>query len=176
MSQDSQEQRLFFIDTELFDNGLAIRGGVIITDGETKPYEFRCTSPIRPTSLQRVLYGDTLDEHIYVELIGVPLLKAAKEKASLVIVRKPIFLIIRPQVSVPVVLVRDRDVESKGGLKRAELVSHSEFPTEAASAQAMLAKLMGKRDLFEPFERLRVALTEAHKQHIGESTNKEKGG
>src|SRR3990172_13235474 len=101
MTQGIKEQRLFFIDTELFDNGTAIRGGVIITDGETKPYEFRCTSPIRPTALQRVLYGDTLDEHIHIELVGIPLLKAAKEEPSLVIVRKPVLLNVRPKVSVP---------------------------------------------------------------------------
>jgi hypothetical protein len=170
MTQGIKEQRLFFIDTELFDNGSAIRGGVIITDGETKPYEFRCTSPIRPTALQRVLYGDTLDEHIHIELVGIPLLKAAKEEPSLVIVRKPVLLNVRPKVSVPVVLAASRGVGSSGGDKQARLVAHAEFPAEADSAQAMLAKLIEKRDLMEPFERLRVALTEAHKQRIGETT------
>ena len=172
MPDDLKEQRLFFVDTELFENGEAIRGGVIITDFETKPYEFRCTSPIRPTPLQRVLYGDTLEEYISVELIGVPLVNAVKEKPGLIVVRKPILLKIRPLISVPVIQARKGEIDSGNGSNPTELVSHRDFPAEAASAQAMLAKLMEKRDLMEPFERLRVALSEAHKQNIGEGTKK----
>ena len=36
--------RLVFLDVALFEDGAAIRGGVLVTDIETKPYEFRCTS------------------------------------------------------------------------------------------------------------------------------------
>jgi hypothetical protein len=36
----------------------------------------------------------------------------------------------------------------------------------------MLAPLMQKRDLLEPFERLQVALAESHKQHIGDAEGK----
>lgn len=168
MTETFKDQRLFFIDTEFFENGDAIRGGVIITDFETKPYEFRCTSPIRPTPLQRVLYGDTLDGHISVDLIGVPLVKAAKEVPTLVIVRKPVLLGIRPFVKPPVVYARKGEAQGGNGSGPAELIAHREFPAEAAAANAMLSKLMSERDLLEPFERLRVALSEAHKQKIGE--------
>lgn len=72
--------RLAFLSRASFDNGLVSHGGILVTDGETKPLEFRCTSPIRPSSLQKVLYGKTLDGHMALELIGLPLIKRLSEK------------------------------------------------------------------------------------------------
>jgi hypothetical protein len=176
---EQSDLRLVFLDTALFEDGAAIRGGALITDIETKPYEFRCTSPVRPTSIQRMLYGDTLEEYVYVELIGVPLIKAAKEKPGLILVRNPLLLRIRPFLSYPVVLIRrdSKSATTTGGTAENEpkpvIVSpHREFPTEASAAQAMLAPLMQKRDPLEPFERLQVALAESHKQRIGDTEGK----
>jgi hypothetical protein len=172
MSEQS-ELKLLFLDTALFEDGASIRGGVLITDTETRPYEFRCTSPIKPTQLQRVLYGDTLDEYIHVGLIGVPLVNAAKEKASLILVRNPLLLRIRPLVACPVVLVRQDQKATSGTNDASETIkpiiisSHRDFPGETSSAQMMLKSLMQRRDLLEPFERLQVALSEAHKQKVG---------
>jgi hypothetical protein len=178
MSEQSN-LRLVFLDAAMFEDGAAIRGGVLITDIETKPYEFRCTSPVRPTSIQRMLYGNTLEEYIYVELIGVPLIKAAKEKPSLVLVQTPLLLRIRPSLSCPVVLVRHNPQQAtissgtgEGELKPIAISAHREFPAEASAAQAMLTPLLQERDLLEPFERLRVALAESHKQHIGDTEGK----
>jgi len=167
--------RLLFLDTALFDDGATIRGGALITDIETRPYEFRVTGPVKPTQIQRVLYGDTLEEYIHVELIGVPLIKATKERPGLVLLRSSGLLRIRPYVECPVVLVRSDskltdDPGKPGEVRPVTISSHREFPAEASAAQSMLAPLMRQRDLLEPFERLFVALTEAHKQHIGEDS------
>ena len=62
--------RLMFISTKDFADGEAIRGGMLVTDAQTKPLEFRCTDPVRPTSLQKVLYGKMLENHVLVTLIG----------------------------------------------------------------------------------------------------------
>lgn len=175
MSEQS-DTRLFFLDVALFENGAVIRGGALITDLETKPYEFRCTSPVRPSSMQRVLYGDTLEEHIYAELIGVPLVKAAKEKPSLILVRNVSLLRVRPQISYPAILIRRdqksavvTDVTNESELKLVTFTAHRDFLAEASSAQAMLSSLMQRRDLLEPFERLQTALVEIHKQKVGDS-------
>jgi hypothetical protein len=170
---EQSDLRLLFLDTALFEDGAMIRGGSLITDGETKPYEFRCTSPIKPTQLQRMLYGDTLEEYIHIELIGVPLVNASKEKPSLVLVRNPILLRIRPLVAYPVILLR-RDQkstietdEANGTVKPIAISSHRDFLAETSSAQMMLAALIQRRDLLEPFDRLQIAVSEAHKQRIG---------
>ncbi len=176
MTQPS-DVKLFFVDTATFEDGATIRGGLLVSDIETKPYEFRCTSPVKPSTMQRVLYGDTLDEYISVELMGVPLVKAAKEKPSLILVRKPVLLRMRPKLDCPVVLIRPDqksamrdDSESDMGIKPIVLTAHKEFPTDSTTANAMLSSLIQRRDLLEPFERLSVALNEAHKQKIGETS------
>jgi hypothetical protein len=172
---EQPDMRLLFLDTALFEEGNVIRGGTLITDLETKPYEFRCTSPIKPTQLQRMLYGDTLEEYIHVELIGLPLVNASKEKPNLLLVRNPVLLRIRPIVAYPVVLLRRGQGsvanagEADGTIKPITISSHRDFPAETSSAQMMLGTLMQRRDLLEPFDRLQIALTEAHKQRIGVS-------
>lgn len=55
MSEQSTT-KLMFLDVALFEDGAAIRGGVLVTDLDTKPYEFRCTSPVRPTHLQSFIW------------------------------------------------------------------------------------------------------------------------
>lgn len=173
---EQSDLRLAFLDTVFFDSGSAIRGAILITDGETKPYEFRCTSPVRPTQLQRILYGNTLEGYVYVELIGVPLIKAAKEKPTMVLVRNPVLLRIRPHISYPVALLRidqkssvNEDAGGEGDHKFFTFVTHRDFPGETASIQSALAPLTQRADLLEPFERLKVALLEAHKQNVGVS-------
>ena len=174
---NNPELRLVFLDIGLFDQGTAIRGAILITDIETKPYEFRCTSAVKPTPLQRILYGDTLEDYVQIDLIAVPLLNAAKETPTLVLVRNPPLLKVRPRVNYPVVLARpDQSTVSKseadqGGVKVVTITGHREFAAETSSAQAVLAIAMQRRDLMEPFERLMVALGEAHKQHIGDTSS-----
>lgn len=171
---DQNEIKLAFLDASLFDEGTAIRGAALVTDAETRPLEFRCTSAIKPTSLQRVLYGNTLDEYLFVELIGLPLLRVAKEKPSLILVRNPLFLKMRPSLQHPVVLVsRDNKSALAPGtsdeLKLVAITSHRDFSAEASTARQMLATLMQRRDLLEPFDRVCAALADAHKQKIGDS-------
>jgi hypothetical protein len=59
-----------FLGIHRFEDGAAIRGGMLVTDTTMKPVEFRVTAPVRPEKFQKILYGDILDEHISVELIG----------------------------------------------------------------------------------------------------------
>jgi len=53
-------------------------GALLITDDLGKPEEFRVTYPVKPTTLQRQLYGDSLIPHIGIELCGKPLYQALR--------------------------------------------------------------------------------------------------
>jgi hypothetical protein len=53
----------------------AFLGALMLTDARVRPLHFSFVSPIRPTKIQRVLYGPTLDEHLKVDVIGSKLLK-----------------------------------------------------------------------------------------------------
>lgn len=166
MSETEELQLLAFLDVIKIGNRPAVRGGVLVTDLETKPYEFRCTGPVMPTKLQHILYGDTLNSYIFVDLIGRPLLKAANEKPVLVLVQQEILLQVRPTVAYPIVLLQktqSRPVENS----KISMRVHSDFSDELDTAHALLDSLIEKRDFFEPFQRLQTALEEAHSQGIG---------
>jgi hypothetical protein len=74
------EIRLMFMKSCQFESGKAYRGAFLTTDRVTKPLEFRCTSPVTPTTLQKIVYGAFLQQHMLIDLIGLPLWKAATEK------------------------------------------------------------------------------------------------
>lgn len=50
-------------------------GGLLVTDAAGLPVEFFSTLPVRPTAVQRAVYGRALDRHVSVELCGRPLLQ-----------------------------------------------------------------------------------------------------
>jgi hypothetical protein len=169
---ESREIRLAFMDVILFADG-AIRGGILTTDIETRPYEFRITSPIRPTQLQQMLYGTSLKDYVYGELICAPLIKATKEKISFVLTKERYILEVRPLVALPIVLVSYDDKAADNGLKPISFQVHKDYPTEFSHAQTVITPITQKLDLMEPFERLRLALNEVHRLGVGE---KGKGG
>lgn len=175
--QNSMNVRLAFVDVSVFEDG-SIRGGVLVTDLETRPLEFRVTSPVKPTAMQRILYGKTLVEFVYGELIGLPLVKAVKEPLSLVITRNENLLVMRPGLSIPVVFISQDMNGIKSGSGDSEIrplvyKEHRRYEGESAWAQSLLADLLQRHNPFEPFERLKTAMKEVHKQKIGERASHE---
>src|SRR3970040_1492471 len=101
----SEERNLAFLDITSFEDGAALRGGCLVTDSLTRPLEFRVSGPIRPTSLQKVLYGDTLQEYICTDLIGLPMLQGLEPKPDIILERDAEFLKLRPKTELPVLWV-----------------------------------------------------------------------
>ena len=60
---EEELNNLAFVALAEVEEGV-LRGGILVTDAQGKPVEFRCTSPIRPNAVQRTLYGGTLMTHI----------------------------------------------------------------------------------------------------------------
>jgi hypothetical protein len=176
LNSEAQNTRLGFLATESFDNGASIRGGILITDTDTKPFEFRITSPVRPTAFQRALYGNTLEDYINLDLIGVPLIAALQESLELVIVLTAPMLRIRPKIPIPVALLSStstpllkRGQAEGGGAAMVSITTHWNFPTEEQVVRSLVTPILNQRDLFEPFERIKVALAEAHRQRVGDT-------
>lgn len=161
-SGSNNEKILAFLDLATFDDGAALRGGCLVTDGNTRPLEFRVSGAIRPTSLQKILYGDTLYEYICNELVGLPMLKALESKPDLVLVRDAEFLKLRPLVDIPVLWVR-ATVDGQYVLQA--LPGHDQ---EAEAGRDVLPKRLRGHNVMEPFVRIRTALQEAHGLKVGE--------
>jgi hypothetical protein len=161
-SGNDNEKVFAFLDLATFDDGGSIRGGCLVTDGQTRPLEFRVSGAIRPTSLQKILYGDTLHEYICNELVGLPMMKALESNPDLVLVRDAEFLKLRPTMDLPVLWVR-ATVDGQYVLQA--LPGHDQ---EAEIGRDVLPKRLRGRNIMEPFLRIRTALEEAHSLKVGE--------
>jgi len=175
------EIKLAFLSSSRFENNCTIRGAVLVTDSNTKPLEFRVTSPIRPTAFQRTLYGEVLDEHILVELVAVPLLNSLKEKPKLIIVQESLFLDINQKQDIPIVrLFKDSEARfgkntsvqeitcSSGKFETVLIETSKEKEENLPVIRKQLADIFAHKNLLEPFERIRLACEQVHNQKIGE--------
>lgn len=171
---------LGFLGLRKFEDG-AIRGAILVTDKDTNPIEFRVTAPVRPTNLQTTLYGELLDEHIAVKLLGDSLLNAVEQKPDLVIVRDPLFLRLNIEQSIPTIrLVREDEPNfSKEGTTRKLESQNSERPPIKVCTSSPIEKKIEEisqqlqfiflhRDLIEPFDRLDKACSDVHSQKLGD--------
>src|SRR5438552_17261166 len=78
----SRPGKVAFLGYLEFDNSASYRGAILVTDDWGKPLEFRCTPPVKPTAVQRTLYGSTLTSHLLVALIEKPLMYSLKEEPA----------------------------------------------------------------------------------------------
>jgi hypothetical protein len=156
-------QRIAFLDLAIFEDGEAMRGGCLVTDEMTRPLEFRATGAIRPTSVQKVLYGDTLHEYICTDLVGQPILQSLESEPAFILVRDAEFLKVRDQIEVPILWVRGT-VEGQYVLQ-----GFPGYEEEAEEVRNSLPKRLRGRSILEPFVRVKSALEEAHELHVGEA-------
>ena len=181
MPDDTQ---LLFIASQKFESGKAVRGALLLTDGDTKPLEFRCTNPIRPTSLQNVLYGQMLEAHLIVELIGLPLVNSLRQPPTIILVQEPELLELRHRVHSPILQITKESSlaingnngsgtallsSASGQFEPVVLVAQKEFATDIPTSMPVLTRVFNRFDLLEPFKRVATALEQVHQQKIGES-------
>jgi hypothetical protein len=158
------------------------RGGVLVTDAQGKPLEFRCTSAIQPTAVQKTLYGGTLRAHMAVELTARPLLNAVKEKYDAVFVTQDDFIELRKAIQKPLLVVakqgatlaaeQDTDTPVKsellaspsGKFEPIVLTCHWEHADDIDATLPNLGTLFSRFDLIEPFERIANALKLLHEK------------
>ena len=101
-----EDRTICFLDLTKFEQGEIIRGGCLVTDALTRPIEFWVSGVIKPSSIQKILYGDTLQEYISIDLIGVPLLESLEASPELILVREAEFLKLRQPAENPRLWVR----------------------------------------------------------------------
>lgn len=175
-----------FLGYREFDDGEAYRGAILVTDEWSKPLEFRCTAPVRPTQLQRTLYGKSLLPHVLTELIAAPLISSVREKPHLILIAEDAYFDVRHKVSTPVIRVaRPSGVKAKqedqcktkslllqsasGKFAQVEIEAHWKFGGDLDASGDRLRDLFGRWDLTEPFQRLAEGLQYVHDERVLES-------
>jgi hypothetical protein len=78
---DGNKQLLGYIMIDSQEN--YFRGAALVTDTRGIPTDFRYTEPVRPTKLERVLYGSALDIYLREDIILDNLLGAVETRPAL---------------------------------------------------------------------------------------------
>jgi hypothetical protein len=155
------ENSIAFLDAGIFNNGEAYRGGCLVTDTETNPLEFRCTSAVKPTEMQKILYGSQLISYVYKELFGLPIIAKLENKPNLIVVKSSHFLSIRQRIDIPVVLVLGLD----GSIQFDVMTGFDDDKTHSIQ----ILEKFSREAVFQPFERVQIAIQFAHEQKVGDS-------
>jgi len=160
-------------------------GSILITDHQGRPQEFRCTYPIKPTTIQKPLYGETLEPHIGVNLCGIPLIQSIQSEPSLIVVNKDFLIDIREESPCPVIFIRrageainikvsnssditlrrERIDCSTGRFQPIIIEPHPNYSdNDITYARQTLEKVFTYLDPIEPFERIEKAIEILGKQ------------
>ena len=156
------------------------RGASLVVDLRGIPMDFRYTDPIRPTRLERILYGSALDVYLREELILQSLIGAAEAKPQLWIcsdgdLLNPLKLTSKSK-AVCLTPSNHAPLEAAGSVEptgepevvfiQADSVSaplRATFPSgvrpdEIQQTAALLAEAAATMELLEPFGRIQKAL------------------
>lgn len=152
----------------------AVAGGLMVTDADGLPLDFRYTDPIAPTRLQRVLYGGALDRYLRGDVVAGTLLAALDAAPTVLIVGDESLLTV-PAATCPVALVEASRLPAIGapGTVRPDgpasrLVQADDGsplrvtladPAREAEVVAALVALAERGDPLEPADRVRAALS-----------------
>jgi len=152
----------YFICPE--DGGGGYLGALMLTDSRARPLHFSFVSRIRPTKIQRILYGPTLEEHLKVDVIGSKLLKDLPFNPDVLLVDVQELVPVRRVADVPTAfLSKPLEGEAEPGrLTPLRYDTDGNIEDQEAVGQ-ILASLETMIDLVEPFDRMREALREAIK-------------
>lgn len=149
-------------------------GALLVTDCISKPLEFRVTLPVKPSAVQRTIYGASLIPHIGVDLCGKPLYEMLETKPSLLLIEDERLLRLSQAIPGHVVLVRPREDLTQSAQEPSpdtvlsepngrfppisvSYPSHYDSPT-CQEALRLVKTIFSRIDLLEPFQRIENAV------------------
>lgn len=147
-----------------------VRAALLITDIRTKPVEFRITAKVYLEELQKIIYGESLKNALFVEKIGVEILGSAQSDFDVIIVKDRELFNLREHFKKPILLF-DRYDEFRG-VDRYSVKLQSQNPKfnpvlakftpqdEEASKKAIrqIQETFRYHNIVEPFERIERAI------------------
>ena len=146
------------------DGAKGYLGALLLTDGRTRPLHFGYVAPVRPTVMQRILYGRTLDAHVKIDVITRKLQDGLSRVPDVVFVDGEDLLAARPIFGVPTARLTRRS-----GTQPGITISTYQYDTggdtqDEEKVGQIVAALEQTVDLYNPFERIQEALKEALKE------------
>jgi hypothetical protein len=138
-------------------------GACLLTDGRTRPLHFAFVHPVRPTTIQKMLYGPTLNEHVRVDVILEKLLSGLPQKPHVIFVNDDNLLACRRITSCPVAVLSRRPNGNDGASMSLVVYNTGKRDDDSERVGRYVAQLeaCSSIDLTQPFERVLAALREA---------------
>lgn len=150
-------------------------GAILVTDVTSVPVEFRVTLPVKPTPIQKSLYGEAMIPYIGTELCGLQLLQNITHQLDLIFVSPEYMLEIRPKSDTPVLYIqpistsktpiKDNDNElqwqwefSAKDFQPVSLTTAINFVDDYDVIQPLFNEIATRFDLLEPFTRINRAI------------------
>ena len=172
-SQPANDQRpaslgyFTYVDLPL----LGTVGGLLVVDLRARPIEFHCSSPVLPTRTQEILYGQTLRQTVICDQIGQSLITQVKQQPQLLVTDELLALELQDQIQTPMVAFVDSHDEVdwnhssvrelQFGTCRAHIANDTRFNPN--QIESIWNARVGNWDGLEPLERIREAISEAHR-------------
>jgi hypothetical protein len=156
--------------TVVYENAGHI-GGYLVTNAWGRPLEFRLTTTVQPNRVQEILYGSTLTEYIFADLIGKTLVEKTSIQPALIVTDQAKMLALRSRIETPVVGVGFTE-PAGSALTIRHARSHSpisyplQFSDDGLRIQQLLDQIDQAVELSEPFVRAREAIVEARKMGV----------
>ena len=147
------------------DGAKGYLGALLLTDGRTRPLHFGYVAPVRPTVMQRILYGRTLEVHVKMDVIAKKLAHDGISKVpDVLFVDADDLLAARAIFNVPTAkLTRPEDKQSGVTISTYRYDTGGHAQDEEAVGR-IVATLEQTVDLLDPFKRMEEALKEALKE------------
>jgi hypothetical protein len=139
-------------------------GAILLTDNRARPQHFAFVQPIKPTIMQRILYGTTLEEHIKIDVITQKLWDGLPSPPDVVFVEAHDMIQARRVTHIPTALIAKLpDTEPR--TSSFSLLRYDTGINKIDDFQVgqVLVALENSCNLLEPFNRIRGALKEALK-------------
>lgn len=164
--------KIAFFNLYELEGGEALIASILVTDEFGIPLEFKCTQSIKPTAIQKTLYGDKMKSYIAVKLCGLQLLGSINNMPELIFVNSRQHLELRKEIDTPTLFVsKVGDIinlsssneinnekfkleDSSGQFQPLNLQAHISFRDDLKQAQELANSLFVNFDLAEPFDRM----------------------
>lgn len=147
------------------DGAKGYLGALLLTDGRTRPLHFGYVAPVRPTVMQRILYGRTLDVHVKMDVIAKKLAQDGISKVpDVLFVDAEDLLAARAIFNVPIARLTRPDSKGPGTTISTYQYDTGGHVQDEEKVGRIVSALEQQVDLLDPFQRLQEALKEALKE------------
>jgi hypothetical protein len=164
--------KIAFFNLYELEGGESLIASILITDEFGIPLEFKCTQSIKPTAIQKTLYGDKMKSYISVNLCGLPLLSSINNHPEIIYVNSRPLLELRNVIEIPTLFVSrvgevislssSDEIENEkfkledksGQFQPLILQSNNSYSDDLKNTQELANTLFENFDLVEPFERM----------------------